>query len=146
MCKHVLLSYSSDPGIWGFIRPEIVAARCTKQSKVSTIVISCNAALFQSWNKSNTILWFFTRFICQHLNKQKQIFKVCICVSQRARPKSDQEENELVMASLRNMYEERQKNHQHTLTADGKQVTCTYIIRSNLLLPASASPFLPICL
>uniref|UniRef100_A0A3B4WBG7 TBC1 domain family member 1 n=1 Tax=Seriola lalandi dorsalis TaxID=1841481 RepID=A0A3B4WBG7_SERLL len=40
----------------------------------------------------------------------------------RARPKSDQEENELVMASLRNLYEERQRSHQHTLPGDGKQV------------------------
>ncbi|XP_069553576.1 TBC1 domain family member 1 isoform X2 [Brachyistius frenatus] len=40
----------------------------------------------------------------------------------RARPKSDQEENELVMASLRNMYEERQKSHQHTLPGDSKPV------------------------
>ncbi|XP_071779317.2 TBC1 domain family member 1 isoform X1 [Centroberyx gerrardi] len=40
----------------------------------------------------------------------------------RARPKSDQEENELVMASLRNLYEERQKSHQHTQPGDSKQV------------------------
>ncbi|KAM4603374.1 TBC1 domain family member 1 [Polymixia lowei] len=40
----------------------------------------------------------------------------------RARPKSDQEENELVMASLRNLYEERQKEHQHTQPGDSKQV------------------------
>ncbi|KAM7419192.1 hypothetical protein PAMA_016353 [Pampus argenteus] len=40
----------------------------------------------------------------------------------RARPKSDQEENELVMASLRNLYEERQRSHQHTLPGDNKQV------------------------
>ncbi|XP_071399676.1 TBC1 domain family member 1 isoform X2 [Centroberyx affinis] len=40
----------------------------------------------------------------------------------RARPKSDQEENELVMASLRNLYEERQKSHQHTHPGDSKQV------------------------
>nr|XP_054607526.1 TBC1 domain family member 1 isoform X1 [Nothobranchius furzeri]XP_054607527.1 TBC1 domain family member 1 isoform X1 [Nothobranchius furzeri] len=40
----------------------------------------------------------------------------------RARPKSDQEENELVMASLRNLYEEKQKNHQHSLPGDNKQV------------------------
>lgn len=46
---------------------------------------------------------------------------------QRARPKSDQEENELVMASLRNLYEERQRNHQHTLTGDSKQVTFAHI-------------------
>ncbi|XP_045075955.1 TBC1 domain family member 1 isoform X2 [Coregonus clupeaformis] len=32
----------------------------------------------------------------------------------RASPKSDQEENELVMGSLRSLYEERQKTHQHT--------------------------------
>ncbi|KAM6941083.1 TBC1 domain family member 1 isoform 4-T8 [Lycodopsis pacificus] len=41
----------------------------------------------------------------------------------RARPKSDQEENELVMASLRDLYEERQRSHQHTLPGDSKQVT-----------------------
>ncbi|XP_070833321.1 TBC1 domain family member 1 isoform X1 [Chaetodon trifascialis] len=40
----------------------------------------------------------------------------------RARPKSDQEENELVMASLRSLYEERQRSHQHTLCGDSKQV------------------------
>ncbi|XP_070712472.1 TBC1 domain family member 1 [Pempheris klunzingeri] len=39
----------------------------------------------------------------------------------KARPKSDQEENELVMASLRGLYEERQRSHQHTLPADSKQ-------------------------
>lgn len=42
---------------------------------------------------------------------------------QRARPKSDQEENELVMASLRSLYEERQRCHQHVETGDNKQVT-----------------------
>ncbi|XP_042340885.1 TBC1 domain family member 1 isoform X2 [Plectropomus leopardus] len=40
----------------------------------------------------------------------------------RARPKSDQEENELVMASLRNLYAERQRSHQHILPGDSKQV------------------------
>ncbi|XP_028449480.1 TBC1 domain family member 1 isoform X2 [Perca flavescens] len=40
----------------------------------------------------------------------------------RARPKSDQEENELVMASLRNLYEERQRSHQHSLPGDRKQL------------------------
>ncbi|XP_029360986.1 TBC1 domain family member 1 isoform X2 [Echeneis naucrates] len=40
----------------------------------------------------------------------------------RARPKSDQEENELVMASLRNLYEQKQRSHQHTIPGDGKQV------------------------
>uniref|UniRef100_A0A146P6H9 TBC1 domain family member 1 n=1 Tax=Fundulus heteroclitus TaxID=8078 RepID=A0A146P6H9_FUNHE len=41
----------------------------------------------------------------------------------RARPKSDQEENELVMASLRNLYEEKQKAHQHSLPDNSKQVS-----------------------
>ncbi|XP_007552000.1 TBC1 domain family member 1 isoform X3 [Poecilia formosa] len=41
----------------------------------------------------------------------------------RARPKSDQEENELVMASLRNMYEEKQKTHQHSSLDNSKQVS-----------------------
>ncbi|XP_029020193.1 TBC1 domain family member 1 isoform X2 [Betta splendens] len=40
----------------------------------------------------------------------------------RARPMSDQEENELVMALLRSLYEGRQQSHQHTLPADSKQV------------------------
>lgn len=40
----------------------------------------------------------------------------------RARPKSDQEENELIMTSLRNLYEERQKSHQHSVPADSKVV------------------------
>ncbi|KAM8880109.1 TBC1 domain family member 1 isoform 2-T3 [Spinachia spinachia] len=40
----------------------------------------------------------------------------------RACPKSDQEENELVMASLRVLYEEKQKSHQHTVPGDSKQV------------------------
>lgn len=43
------------------------------------------------------------------------------CV-QRACPKSDQEENELVMVSLRNLYEEKQKHHQHTVPGEAKQV------------------------
>ncbi|XP_026026710.1 TBC1 domain family member 1 isoform X2 [Maylandia zebra] len=40
----------------------------------------------------------------------------------RARPKSDQEENELIMASLRNLYEARQKTHQHTVQKESKQM------------------------
>ncbi|XP_037554187.1 TBC1 domain family member 1 [Nematolebias whitei] len=39
----------------------------------------------------------------------------------RARPKSDQEENELVMVSLRNLCEEKQKNHQHIWPGDNKR-------------------------
>uniref|UniRef100_A0A8C4P193 TBC1 domain family member 4 n=1 Tax=Dicentrarchus labrax TaxID=13489 RepID=A0A8C4P193_DICLA len=52
----------------------------------------------------------------------------CTPLHYMARPKSDQEENELVMASLRNLYEERQRSHQHTLSGDSKQVTvCTTV-------------------
>lgn len=36
------------------------------------------------------------------------------CVfEQKARPKSDQEENELVVSCLRRLYEDRQKTHTH---------------------------------
>ncbi|XP_036372777.1 TBC1 domain family member 1 isoform X3 [Megalops cyprinoides] len=40
---------------------------------------------------------------------------------QRVRPRTEQEENELVMSSLRSLYEERQKSHQHKQNADLKQ-------------------------
>ncbi|XP_058240661.1 TBC1 domain family member 1 isoform X2 [Hemibagrus wyckioides] len=39
----------------------------------------------------------------------------------KARPKSDQEENELVVSCLRRLYEERQKTHTHTHIAQTKQ-------------------------
>ncbi|GAA6084175.1 TBC1 domain family member 1 isoform X1, partial [Tachysurus ichikawai] len=39
----------------------------------------------------------------------------------KARPKSDQEENELVVSCLRRLYEERQKQHTHTDIAQTKQ-------------------------
>uniref|UniRef100_A0A8C5IB93 TBC1 domain family member 4 n=1 Tax=Gouania willdenowi TaxID=441366 RepID=A0A8C5IB93_GOUWI len=39
----------------------------------------------------------------------------------QSRPKSDQEENVLVMASLRTLYEEKQRCHQHTLPGENKQ-------------------------
>ncbi|KAJ3615322.1 hypothetical protein NHX12_018890, partial [Muraenolepis orangiensis] len=41
---------------------------------------------------------------------------------QANRAKSEQEENELVMASLRSLYEDRQKDHQHTQPGERKQV------------------------
>ncbi|RVE76407.1 hypothetical protein OJAV_G00007230 [Oryzias javanicus] len=49
--------------------------------------------------------------------EQAQIFENTM----RACPKSDQEENELVMVSLRNLYEEKQKIHQHTIPGEVKQ-------------------------
>ncbi|RXN25578.1 TBC1 domain family member 1 isoform X2 [Labeo rohita] len=39
----------------------------------------------------------------------------------KARPKSDQEENELIVASLRRLYEERQKTHTHTHNGQTKK-------------------------
>ncbi|KAK5606813.1 hypothetical protein CRENBAI_015237 [Crenichthys baileyi] len=52
-------------------------------------------------------------------DEQASVFETTM----RARPKSDQEENELVMASLRNLYEEKQKAHQHSLPENSKQVS-----------------------
>ncbi|XP_067105874.1 TBC1 domain family member 1 isoform X2 [Osmerus mordax] len=40
----------------------------------------------------------------------------------RARPKSDQEENELVVSSLRALYEEKQKTHQHRESGSSNKV------------------------
>uniref|UniRef100_A0A6Q2XYJ7 TBC1 domain family member 4 n=1 Tax=Esox lucius TaxID=8010 RepID=A0A6Q2XYJ7_ESOLU len=50
--------------------------------------------------------------------EQAAIFEITM----RARPKSDQEENELVMASLRSLYEDKQKTHQHTHSTNNTQV------------------------
>lgn len=41
---------------------------------------------------------------------------------QRARPKTEQEENELVVASLRGLYEELQRAHSHGCEGSVKQV------------------------
>uniref|UniRef100_A0A7N6BYK9 TBC1 domain family member 1 n=1 Tax=Anabas testudineus TaxID=64144 RepID=A0A7N6BYK9_ANATE len=54
--------------------------------------------------------------------EQASVFENTMVMS-LARPMSDQDENELVMANLRNLYEERQRSHQHTLPGDSKQVT-----------------------
>ncbi|XP_061100797.1 TBC1 domain family member 1 isoform X3 [Conger conger] len=40
----------------------------------------------------------------------------------KARPRTEQEENELVMSNLRSLHEERQSNHQHSHNGDLKQV------------------------
>uniref|UniRef100_A0A7N6A018 TBC1 domain family member 1 n=1 Tax=Anabas testudineus TaxID=64144 RepID=A0A7N6A018_ANATE len=53
--------------------------------------------------------------------EQASVFENTMVMS-LARPMSDQDENELVMANLRNLYEERQRSHQHTLPGDSKQV------------------------
>ncbi|XP_056441761.1 TBC1 domain family member 1 isoform X3 [Gadus chalcogrammus] len=41
----------------------------------------------------------------------------------KMRAKSEQEENEMVMASLRSLYEEQQKGHQHSQPGESKQVS-----------------------
>lgn len=60
------------------------------------------------------------------------------------------------MASLRNLYEERQRSHQHTLPGDSKQVICVYfmctqtlhslLFIAHFLSPLHSCPvFLPNC-
>ncbi|CAL9700265.1 unnamed protein product [Knipowitschia caucasica] len=51
-------------------------------------------------------------------NDQASVFESTM----RARPRGDQEENELIMASLRHLYEDRQKHHHHSLSSDSKVV------------------------
>lgn len=41
---------------------------------------------------------------------------------QKARPKSDQEENELIVSCLRRHYEDKQKTHTHTHDGETKKV------------------------
>lgn len=53
-------------------------------------------------------------------------FKHLCFAFQKACPKSDKEENELVMASLRKLYEEKQSNHQHSVTLNSEEVKFTY--------------------
>lgn len=72
------------------------------------------------------------------LTRKNNLYLFCACTFQRARPKSDQEENELVMASLRSLYEERQRSHQHILSGDSKQVTVTHLFFTTK--PSTRSP------
>lgn len=48
-----------------------------------------------------------------------------VFVFQKAYPQSDKEENELVMASLRTLYEKKQSKHQHSVTQKSEEVTFT---------------------
>ncbi|XP_037388777.1 TBC1 domain family member 1 isoform X3 [Pygocentrus nattereri] len=49
--------------------------------------------------------------------EQASVFETTL----KARPKSDQEENELIVSCLRRLYEERQKAHTHTHNGQAKQ-------------------------
>ncbi|XP_072525742.1 TBC1 domain family member 1 isoform X3 [Salminus brasiliensis] len=49
--------------------------------------------------------------------EQASVFETTL----KARPKSDQEENELIVSCLRRLYEERQKRHTHTQNGQAKQ-------------------------
>ncbi|KAI1887650.1 hypothetical protein AGOR_G00192500 [Albula goreensis] len=51
--------------------------------------------------------------------EQASIFESTV----KSRPRTEQEENELVMSSLRGLYEERQKSHQHSRNGDLKQAS-----------------------
>uniref|UniRef100_A0A674MSF4 TBC1 domain family member 4 n=1 Tax=Takifugu rubripes TaxID=31033 RepID=A0A674MSF4_TAKRU len=63
-------------------------------------------------------------FISQPYLKLGEIaitFKHLCFAFQRSCPKSDKEENELVMASLRRLYEKKQSNHQHSVTQNSEE-------------------------
>uniref|UniRef100_A0A673G3Y8 TBC1 domain family member 4 n=1 Tax=Sinocyclocheilus rhinocerous TaxID=307959 RepID=A0A673G3Y8_9TELE len=53
----------------------------------------------------------------------------------KARPKSDQEENELIVSCLRRLYEERQKTHTHTHNGQTKKVHLHLMSSSSLWTP-----------
>uniref|UniRef100_A0A671MVT1 TBC1 domain family member 4 n=1 Tax=Sinocyclocheilus anshuiensis TaxID=1608454 RepID=A0A671MVT1_9TELE len=53
----------------------------------------------------------------------------------KARPKSDQEENELIVSCLRRLYEERQKTHTHTHNGQTKKVHLHVMSSSSLWTP-----------
>uniref|UniRef100_A0A7N6AK86 TBC1 domain family member 1 n=1 Tax=Anabas testudineus TaxID=64144 RepID=A0A7N6AK86_ANATE len=80
--------------------------------------------------------------------EQASVFENTMVMS-LARPMSDQDENELVMANLRNLYEERQRSHQHTLPGDSKQVTlhgnftCLQLCRSASLVILNVNALMP---
>lgn len=86
----------------------------SQQNAYTHIIAKCH--VIQSC-PSSRITWGF--FFCKVVLSAFQQF----VLYQRAHPRSDQEENELVMASLRHLYEERQRCHQHVAAGDHKQVT-----------------------
>lgn len=69
------------------------------------------------------------------LEEQQFLSNIWVFAFQRACPKSDKEENELVMASLRTLYEKKQSNHQHSATQNRAEVTFTHA-------PAAVVPLL----
>uniref|UniRef100_A0A672JF25 TBC1 domain family member 4 n=1 Tax=Salarias fasciatus TaxID=181472 RepID=A0A672JF25_SALFA len=85
-------------------------------------------------------------FLNSHAH-EKNDQTICIYRFTMARPKSDQEENELVMASLRNLYEEQQKRHQHTvpgnnnllITSSNYSSSISYIFFSLLIYGTECS-------
>lgn len=60
--------------------------------------------------------------------------RIYVFAFQRACPKGDKEENELVMASLRTLYEQKQSNHQHSVTQKEVKLTHTPAATISLLL------------
>lgn len=105
-------------------------AQCMQYSHDS--YVSCNVAVAKTFRVGRYFYVSICKlFLSYHLfaSVEQKIYYCVFCarVFQRARPKSDQEENELVMASLRSLYEERQRSHQHTLPGDSKQVTFAHL-------------------
>ncbi|XP_072319245.1 TBC1 domain family member 1 isoform X2 [Eucyclogobius newberryi] len=66
-------------------------------------------------------------------NDQASVFENTM----RARPKGDQEENELIMTCLRSMYEEKQKRHQHSSAGDSKLVCAEAPVTADALQPST---------
>uniref|UniRef100_H2RT54 TBC1 domain family member 4 n=2 Tax=Takifugu rubripes TaxID=31033 RepID=H2RT54_TAKRU len=66
--------------------------------------------------------------------EQASVFEVAM----RSCPKSDKEENELVMASLRRLYEKKQSNHQHSVTQNSEEI-CEKAAPTNLEAHHSSS-------
>uniref|UniRef100_A0A671TNG6 TBC1 domain family member 1 n=1 Tax=Sparus aurata TaxID=8175 RepID=A0A671TNG6_SPAAU len=103
--------------------------QCTDESLVDEIMLTLKQAFSVAALQQNAKTQSQQCDSCP----MQQLHRLCeriegreLSLNSRARPKSDQEENELVMVSLRNLYEERQRSHQHTLSGD-KQVTFAYL-------------------
>uniref|UniRef100_A0A8C2HKJ4 TBC1 domain family member 4 n=1 Tax=Cyprinus carpio TaxID=7962 RepID=A0A8C2HKJ4_CYPCA len=65
----------------------------------------------------------------------------------KARPKSDQEENEFIVSCLRRLYEDRQKTHTHTHDGQTKKVHLLLMSSSSLWTPITSETSLeePLC-
>uniref|UniRef100_A0A9J8D3R0 TBC1 domain family member 4 n=1 Tax=Cyprinus carpio carpio TaxID=630221 RepID=A0A9J8D3R0_CYPCA len=63
----------------------------------------------------------------------------------KARPKSDQEENEFIVSCLRRLYEDRQKTHTHTHDGQTKKVHLLLMSSSSLWTPITSVSHVCLC-